>query len=131
MARTAEETAVRERELLDAQYAGERSMLKPIVSKLREVVSGFGGDARVEVREGEVAFIRRCVFALARPESATQVDLGLVLNDVAEHDRLIPAASFGEGMTHRVPLTNLDDTDGQALTWLRLAYEQDGGRECR
>jgi hypothetical protein len=125
-ARGAGEVSSHEREVLDAQYAGERTMLRPVMLKVREAALGLGDDVRIEAREDEIAFVRHGVFAVVRPESATQVDLGLALRGPAAHDRLIPAPSFEPGITHRVPLTNLDDFDGQAHAWLRQAYEQDG-----
>jgi hypothetical protein len=54
------------------------------------------------------------------------VDLGLRLPDAPESDRILDGKNVGGGsITHRVPLENLDDVDGEALAWLALAYTRD------
>jgi predicted transport protein len=113
--------------LLDAQYEGRKAPLRPILDAIEEEALLLGPDVKAEVRTTYVSFVRRRSFAIVQPSAATRVDLGLVLHDAPESDRLLPAGSFGSGrINYRVPLENLDDVDGEVLGWLRMAYEQDG-----
>jgi hypothetical protein len=113
-------------EFVSAQYAGDKSALRAIYSRLAKAIVALGPDARPDPRQTYVSFVRQRQFAIVRASTKSRVDVGLVLPGAAETDRLQPARSFGsERITHRVALTSPDDVDGELLGWLRAAYERD------
>lgn len=109
---------------LEAQYAGSKAALRPIYERVLAVVNGFGGDVTLGVRKTYVAFARGKQFAVVQPTTRTRVDVGLKLPGAPFGGRLEPAANTGSGsMTHRVPLTAVEDVDDELTGWLRAAYE--------
>jgi hypothetical protein len=113
-------------ELLAAQYAGMKSVLRPIYDRLAAVVAALGSDAALEPRKTYVSLIRCRQFGIIQPSTRTRVDLGLVLPGVEPAGRLQPAGSLGsERLTHRVALSWAEAVDEEVIGWLRRAYESD------
>lgn len=114
------------KELVDAQLEG-KDAIRPIFARLNSLIEELGDDVAAEPRQTYVAFSRGRQFALLQPSTTTRLDLGLVLDGVAETERLRAAGSFGSGrITHRVSLAHEDEIDGELTDWLRAAY--DGAR---
>jgi len=107
-------------DLVDAQYAGAKSALRPICDRLVEAAGGFGVDVEVVPKKTGVSLRRRKQFAVVEAPSATRIQLGLNLRGVAPTDRLREAGGM---CTHRVDLRSLDEVDGELVAWLREAYE--------
>ena len=106
------------------------SMLKgkepihPILARLMSVIEELGGDVKMEPRQTYVAFSRVRQFAVLQPSTATRLDVGLVLPDAEETQRLRPAGTFGSGrISHRVSLAHEDEIDAELTGWLRDAYD--------
>jgi predicted transport protein len=100
-----------------------REPIRPILTRLASVIEELGDDVATEPRQTYVAFSRGRQFALLQPSTATRLDVGLVLPDAEETERLRPAGSFGSGrITHRVSLAHEDEIDGELTGWLRDAY---------
>lgn len=109
-------------DLLETMLRG-REPIRPILVRLTSVIEELGTDVKAEPGETYVAFSRGRRFALLEPSTATRLDVGLVLPDAAETERLRPAGSFGpERITHRVSLAHEDEIDGELTAWLRAAY---------
>jgi hypothetical protein len=106
--------------LTDAQYAGARAALRPILERLLETVRTFGPDVEIATKKASVSLRRAKQFALVEPTTATRVDLGLNLRGVVPSGRLELAGGM---CTHRVRLGSTDDVDGELIGWLREAYE--------
>jgi predicted transport protein len=110
-------------ELVEAQLAG-KDAIRPVFARLSSLIEELGDDIAREPRQTYVAFSRGRQFALMQPSTATRLDVGLVLDGVAETDRLRPAGSFGSGrITHRVSLAHEDEIDAELTDWLRAAYD--------
>jgi hypothetical protein len=110
-------------DLVETQLAG-KDELRPIVSRLSSIVEELGSDVEVEPRESSIAFSRGREFAVLQPATAKRLDVGLVLPNTNETQRLRPAGSFGSGgITHRVSLAHEDEIDAELVTWLRDAYD--------
>ena len=110
-------------DLVEGMLVGKEP-IRPILVRLTSVIEELGPDVATEPRRTYVAFSRGRQFALLQPSTATRLDLGLVLPEAAETDRLRPAGSFGSGRTtHRVSLAHEDEVDGELTGWLRAAYE--------
>lgn len=113
-----------EPELINAQYAGARAALRPVLKRITAAALALGDDVEIGVRKTYVAFSRRRQFAVAKPTTRSRVDLGLALADMPYTGRLLPAKNLGGGdrNTHRVELLAPDEVDEQVLGWLRQAY---------
>jgi predicted transport protein len=113
-------------ELIDEQYTGKES-LRPIYERLAAFIVALGEDVEAGPRGTYVSFDRPKQFALVRPSTKTQVDVGLRLPGVAAAERLRDAGSFGSGnITHRVALASVAEVDAELEGWLRSAYEARG-----
>ncbi len=109
---------------LEAQYAGAKAALRPIYERVLAVVSGFGDDIELGVRQTYVAFARGKQFAVVQPTTRTRVDVGLKLPGAPFGGRLEPVGKTGGGaITHKVSLTTADQVDDELIGWLRAAYE--------
>ena len=109
-------------ELLAALFAA-RPGLRPIYDKVKSLIIGFGGDVEVLPKKTMVGFKRNRQFACFMPASATRVDLGITLKDAAPADARIKATPGGM-TSHAVPITRLDEVDGDVASWLRAAYDR-------
>ncbi len=107
-------------DLLDAQYAGAKAVLRPLHDRLVEIAQSLGDDVEVAVKRTSVSLRRRKQFALIEPASAQRIALGLNLGEAPAGERLLAA----KGMcTHRVDVRALDDINEELVDWLRQAYE--------
>jgi hypothetical protein len=97
--------------------------IRPILSRLTSVIEELGDDVETHHGDTSVAFSRAAQFAVLEPSTPTRLDVGLVLPDAAETERLRPAGDFGsKRITHRVSLAHEDEIDGELTEWLRAAY---------
>ena len=62
-------------------------------------------------------------FAIIDPATADRLDVGIKLKGVAATDRLTPAGSWNNMVTHRVRVGNPTEIDAELLAWLRQAYD--------
>jgi hypothetical protein len=110
-------------ELIDGQYA-DRPHLRPVLDAILAALPALG-EVRVEARRTLVSLVTpRRTFAIVQPTTKSRVDLGLRLEEPQpDGDRLQPAKNLG-ATTVRIALTEPADLDKEALSWLRLAYEQ-------
>jgi hypothetical protein len=109
--------------LVEAQYAGARSKLRPIYEALAAAVQSFGPDVDLSPKKAYVSLRRSKQFGLIQPSTATRIDVGLVLKGVAPGGRLEAAGSFNAMVTHRVRLGEIKEVDAELIAWLRAAYE--------
>ena len=106
-------------DLVDAQYAGAKSGLRPVYDRLIAVVSEFGDDVEVSPKKTGVSLRRAKQFAVIEVPSAKRVELGVQLRDYPTTDRLL----VGRGMcSHRVDIASAADVDDELIGWLREAY---------
>lgn len=110
-------------ELLKAQYAGNKSDLRPIYDALVKAVSSFGKDIEFAPKKSYVSLRRKKQFGLIQPSTKTRVDVGLNLGDAKATKRLEASQSFNAMVSHRIRLENVDDIDQQLINWLKKAYE--------
>ena len=111
--------------LIDAQYAGAKTGLRPIYEAIIDLVKKFGSDIEVSPKKAYVSLRRNKQFAIIQPSTGTRVDVGLVLkNQVAPGERLEVAGSFNAMVTHRVRISSLSEVDKPLADWLKVAYEQ-------
>lgn len=107
-------------DLVDAQYAGAKAALRPILDRLVNAARSFGDDVDVAPKKTGVSLRRRKQFALVEAASAKRVQLGLNLAKAPATDRLRAAGGM---CTHRVDIASVDEVDDELLGWLRGAYD--------
>jgi hypothetical protein len=109
--------------LLEAQYAGGKAHLRPILDRVTALATGFGDDVERVVLKTGVSFRRRKQFALVEAKSSTRVQLGLNLAGDPADARVVP---MGGMCTHKVDLGSVDDLDRSLEAVVRDAYEAAG-----
>ncbi|MEV4319914.1 DUF5655 domain-containing protein [Actinocrispum sp. NPDC049592] len=119
-------------ELVDEQFA-DRQHLRPVFDELVEAGIGIAHQGLVEVQARKTYVTlrtKRRKFAVIKPTTKTRVDLGLRIVTMHEgHTRFAARLQSAkilrdETMTHRIPLTRLEDVDDEVCYWLAVAYEQ-------
>lgn len=110
-------------ELVDSQYSGAKSELRPIYEALLAAVQKLGKDVDVSPKKSYVSLRRNKQFAIIQPSTKTRVDLGLNLKGTKPTKRLEAAGSFNSMVTHRVRVTDKKEVDADVKKWLQAAYE--------
>ena len=110
-------------ELLSAQYAKGKAVLRPIYDRLVDIACEFGPDVEIVIQKTGVSLRRAKQFALIQAPSASRVQLGLNLDATPVGGRVEPMAGM---CTHRTNLTSVDDVDNEVVAWLSTAYESAG-----
>ena len=110
---------------IDAQYQGEKAVLRPIFDALREIMEGLGEDVAVEGRGGYTPFVRKRQFAAVQASTKTRVDLGLRFKEAPE-SALLSTSSLPGQSTNKVGLSSVEDITDELVGLIRLAYEQNG-----
>lgn len=112
-----------------AMYSGARAQLKPIHDALVELGRGLGDDVKVCPCATIVPFYRQHVFAQIKPTTSSRIDFGFALKGVKQKlpARLIDTGGLAkkDRITHRIPLTSVDEIDDDLERWLEIAYELD------
>jgi len=109
-------------ELIAGQYS-DRPQLRPVFDALLAALPVVG-PATVEARKTMVSFLTpRRTFAVVQPTTKRRVDLGLRLEHEHPGGRLLAARDLGAA-TVRIPLTQPEDVDAEALDWMRRAYAE-------
>lgn len=109
--------------LVDAQYKGPKSDLRPIYEALIKMVSAFGNDVEVSPKKTYVSLRHTKQFALIQPSTKDRVDLGINLIGHKDSKRLEASGSFNGMVSHRVRLTRKSDVNTELKNWLRKAYD--------
>lgn len=110
-------------DLVAAQYAGEKSALKPIYDSLIKQISAFGKDVEVSPKKTYVSLRRSKQFALLQPSTKSRLDVGVNLKGVAPAGKLEASGSFNSMCTHRVRVESPADVTKELLGWLKQAYD--------
>ena len=114
-------------EYVDAMYAGPKAALREIHDQLILAGRGLGADVRICPCQTMVPLYRNHVFAQVKPATNKRVDLGFYLRGQEPVGRLLSTGGEAKGdrITHRIPLTTLEEIDSEVLRWFQTAYDQD------
>ena len=116
---------------VEEMFAGSKSGLRPIYDQLLKLGLGIGVDAKACPGKTIVPLYRNHVFAQIKPTTRTRIDLGLSLGNIEAPSEL-PARLIDTGglqkkdrITHRIPISSLDEIDAEVKHWLKVAYDLD------
>jgi hypothetical protein len=114
---------------VEEMYAGPKAALRPLHNALVQLGTSLGQDVTVCPCQTIVPLYRNHVFAQVKPATRTRVDLGLALKGATAKlpARLIDTGGLAkkDRITHRFPLSALEDIDDEVKHWLRIAYDLD------
>jgi hypothetical protein len=117
---------------VEAMYAGPKAALRPIHDALIRLGTSLGKDVKVCPCQTIVPLYRHHVFAEIKPATRTRIDFGLALKGTtkAPPGRLIDTGGLKKGnrITHRIPITAVEEIDAEVKEWARVAYDLDAER---
>ena len=111
-------------DVLAGIYADKKAPLRPIHDALMAAIGKFG-EIEIAPKKGYVSLRRKKQFATIGPASATRVDVGLNMKDVAATERLL-AEKPGGMCQYKVKLTAASEVDAELIGWIRRAYDAAG-----
>lgn len=108
-------------------YSGKKEALLPLYHKLLSFGLSIGEEVKACPTSTFVPLYRNYVFAQIKPTTNTRIDLGLALKDTKATGRLIDTGGYAkkDRITHRIPISFIDDINDEVKKWLREAYKMD------
>lgn len=112
---------------VNKMFVGPKESLRPIYDALLKLGLGLGKDVKACPCQTIVPLYRKHVFAQIKPTTQTRIDLGFALKDLRASGRLIDTGGFAkkDRITHRIPITSVNEIDDEVKRWLKAAYELD------
>ena len=102
-------------------YVDKKAALRPIHDAIMAAVGKFG-EFEIAPKKGYVSLRRKKQFAMIGPGSATRVDVGINMKDVAPTERLL-AEKPGGMCQYKVKVGAASEVDAELIGWLRPAYD--------
>src|SRR6476620_6665863 len=112
---------------VEKMFSGGKAGLRPIYDALLKLGLQVGKEAKACPCQTIVPLYRNHVFAQIKPTTQTRIDLGFALGDTKPTGRLIDTGGFAkkDRITHRIPISSMDDIDDEVKHWLKVAYDRD------
>ena len=112
---------------VDAMFSGSKAGVRPLYDALLQLGFSLGKDVKACPCKTIVPLYRHHVFAEIKPSTRTRIDFGLALKDTPAKGRLIDTGGFAKKnrITHRIPITRLEEIDDEVKRWARVAYDMD------
>ena len=112
---------------VEKMFSGGKAGLRPLYDALLKLGLKTGKEAKACPCQTIVPLYRNHVFAQIKPTTQTRIDMGLALGDMKATGRLIDTGGFAkkDRITHRIPITSMDDIDDEVKHWLKVAYDRD------
>jgi hypothetical protein len=112
---------------VENMFSGGKSGLRPIYERLLTMAAELGNDVKACPCQTIVPLYRHHVFAQLKPSTRTRLDLGFALKDRKAEGRLIDTGGFAkkDRITHRIPLSSVEEIDDEVSLWLERAYALD------
>jgi Domain of unknown function (DUF5655)/Domain of unknown function (DUF4287) len=109
-------------------FAGKKAALKPVYDALLQLGLGLAKDVKACPCTTIVPLYRNHVFAQIKPATNTRIDMGFALKDTKPRGQLIDTGGFAkkDRITHRIPITTMEEIGDEVKHWLKVAYEMDG-----
>jgi Domain of unknown function (DUF5655)/Domain of unknown function (DUF4287) len=114
-------------------FSGSKSALKPIYDELLKLGLSIGKDAKACPCQTIVPLYRNHVFAQIKPTTRTRIDMGFALGDMKPKGRLIDTGGYAkkDRITHRIPITSVDEIDDEVKHWMKIAYDRDENEKAK
>jgi hypothetical protein len=108
-------------------YAGGKAGLRPLYDALLQLGLELGTDVKACPCKTIVPLYRNHVFAHLKPTTRTRLDLGLALGELEATGRLFDTGGLAkkDRITHRIPISRMEDIDDEVKQWLKTAYDRD------
>ena len=112
---------------VEKMFSGGKAGLRPLYDALLKLGLKTGKEAKACPCQTIVPLYRNHVFAQIKPTTQTRIDMGFALGDMKPKGRLIDTGGFAkkDRITHRIPITSMDDIDDEVKHWLKVAYDRD------
>ena len=112
---------------VEKMFSGGKAGLRPLYDALLKLGLKTGKEAKACPCQTIVPLYRNHVFAQIKPTTQTRIDLGFALGDMKPKGRLIDTGGFAkkDRITHRIPITSMEDIDDEVKHWLKVAYDHD------
>jgi hypothetical protein len=112
---------------VEKMFSGGKAALRPLYDALLKLGLKTGKEAKACPCQTIVPLYRNHVFAQIKPTTQTRIDMGFALGDIKPTGRLIDTGGFAkkDRITHRIPITSIDDIDDEVKHWLKVAYDRD------
>jgi hypothetical protein len=112
---------------VEKMFSGGKAGLRPLYDALLKLGLKTGKEAKACPCQTIVPLYRNHVFAQIKPTTQTRIDMGFALGDMKATGRLIDTGGFAkkDRITHRIPITSMDDIDDEVKHWLKVAYDRD------
>ena len=112
---------------VEKMFSGGKAHLRPLYDKHLKLGLKTGKEAKACPCQTIVPLYRNHVFAQIKPTTQTRIDMGFALGDMKPTGRLIDTGGFAkkDRITHRIPITSMDDIDDEVKHWLKVAYDRD------
>ena len=112
---------------VEEMFAGAKAGLRPIYEELLKIGLKIGKDVKACPGKTIVPLYRNHVFAQLKPTTRTRLDLGFALGSMKAPARLIDTGGFEkkDRITHRIPISSLEEIDDEVKHWLKVAYDLD------
>lgn len=113
---------------VEAMFEGNKAGLRPLYDHLLKTCLSLAKDLMACPCKTIVPIYRNHVIAQLKPSTRTRLDFGLALQDTKAPPRLIDTGGFAkkDRITHRIPLSSIDEVDAEVKHWLKVAYDMDG-----
>ena len=112
---------------VEKMFSGGKANLRPLYDALLKLGLKTGKEAKACPCQTIVPLYRNHVFAQIKPTTQTRIDLGFALGDMKPEGRLIDTGGFAkkDRITHRIPISSMEDIDDDVKHWLKVAYDRD------
>ena len=112
---------------VEKMFSGGKTKLRPLYDALLKLGLKTGKEAKACPCATIVPLYRNHVFAQIKPSTRTRIDLGFALGPRPATGRLIDTGGYAkkDRITHRIPISSLDEIDAEVKQWLRTAYQED------
>ncbi len=108
-------------------FSGSKSALRPLYASLLQLGLKQGKDVKACPCRTMVPLYRNHVFAQIKPITRTRIDFGFALQETKASGRLIDTGGYAkkDRITHRIPISSINDIDDEVKRWLKAAYDLD------
>ena len=110
-------------DLIEAQYSGTKSSLRPLHDIIVKYAQSLGDDVELAPKKTSHSLRRKKQFALITPATKTRIDLGLALKGEEAQGRL---ERYNAMCSHRVRLESEQDFDTNVQAWKCASLDERG-----